>query len=181
MTDASPQRTFGQSFGGGGTMIRMLLSLLMVMIATAVAAKEITGPAKVIDSTVIEIDGQRLMLFGIDSVMRKQPCRLEGKIWLCWEAAVRNLQILVDQGPATCEVIGEPDPFGRLLARCKINGQSLNEQLVRKGWAVARPNETTDYVAAEAAAKKEKLGLWQGQFLMPSQFRIRAGIFVDRP
>ena len=162
-------------------MIRMLLSLLMLMIATPVAAKEITGPAKVLDTTVIEIDGQRIMLFGIDSVMRKQNCMLEGKIWQCWPAAIRNLQILVDQGPAICEAIGEPDVYGRVLARCKINGQSLNEQLVRKGWAVARPSESADYEAAEAEAKKEKLGLWQGQFLTPSEFRRRSGIFVDRP
>jgi endonuclease YncB( thermonuclease family) len=162
-------------------MIRMLLSLAIVIFATPVGAKTISGSAKVLDVQVIEIDGQRIMLFGIDSVMRKQACTLDSKIWDCWEAAVRNLQIMADQGPATCEVVGDPDPFGRLPARCKINGQSLNEQLVRKGWAVARPNETTDYVAAEAAAKKEKLGLWQGQFQRPDQFRITHGIFVDRP
>jgi endonuclease YncB( thermonuclease family) len=77
--------------------------------------------------------------------------------------------------------VGEPDVYGRILARCTINGKSLNEQLVRAGWAVARPSETTDYVAAEAAAKKAKLGLWQGQFQPPDQFRMRHGIFVDRP
>ncbi len=103
--------------------------------------------------------------------MRKQACTLDRKLWNCWEAAVRNLQILADQGPATCEAVGEPDVYGRILARCTINGKSLNEQLVREGWAVARPSDTTDYVAAEAAAKKEKLGLWQGQFQPPDQFR----------
>ena len=162
-------------------MIRTLLSLVMMMIATPIAAKEITGPAKALDVQMIEIDGQRILLFGIDSVMRKQACSLDGRIWECWEVAMRNLKIMLDQGPATCEVVGEPDVYGRLLARCKINGQSLNEQLVRKGWAVARPSETTDYAAAEAAAKKEKLGLWQGRFQMPDAFRLTHGIFVDRP
>ena len=162
-------------------MIRLFLSLMMAMFATAVEANEISGPAKAVDSTVIEINRQRIMLFGIDSVMRKQRCTLDGKIWDCWDAAVRNLQILVDQGPATCEAVGEPDVYGRILARCTINGKSLNEQLVREGWAVARPSETTDYVAAEAAAKKAKLGLWQGQFQPPAQFRLTHGIFVDRP
>jgi endonuclease YncB( thermonuclease family) len=162
-------------------MIRMLLSLAMIVLATPAGAKAITGPAKVLDVQVIEIDGQRIMLFGIDSVMRKQACLLDGNLWNCWDAAVRNLQILVDQGPATCEAAGEPDVFGRIPARCKINGKSLNEQLVREGWAVARPSETTDYVAAEAAAKKEKLGLWQGQFQPPDKFRLTHGIFVDRP
>ena len=162
-------------------MIRLLLSLAMVILAVPVAAKEVTGPAKVLDVQVIEIDGQRIMLFGIDSVMRKQRCMLDGKLWDCWDAAVRNLQILVDQGPATCDAVGDPDVYGRLLARCKINGRSLNEQLVSKGWAVARTSESAEYVAAEAAAKKEKLGLWQGRFQMPDAFRLSHGIFVERP
>jgi endonuclease YncB( thermonuclease family) len=45
----------------------------------------------------------------------------------------------------------------------------------------ARRSETTDYVAAEAEAKEKKLGLWQGEFMMPDAFRRAAGIFVERP
>ena len=78
---------------------------------------------------------------------------------------MRDLQILVDRGPVTCQMIGEPDTYGRILGRCSFNGESLNEELVRRGYAVARPSETTDYVAAEAEAKDKKLGLWQGQFM----------------
>jgi endonuclease YncB( thermonuclease family) len=162
-------------------MLKVLLSLVTVIWATPAVADQITGPANAIDSTVIEINGQRVMLFGIDSVMRKQNCTIGGKIWQCWTSAVRDLQTLLDQGPATCEVVGEPDVYGRLLARCTINGQSLNGQLVRRGYAVARPSETTEYVAAEAAAKEEKVGLWRSEFMMPDAFRKAAGIFVERP
>jgi len=162
-------------------MIRLLLSLVLVLVATPAGAVQTSGPAKAVDPTVIEVNGQRIMLFGIDSVMRKQSCMLGGKVWQCWAAALRNLEILVDQGPVTCETVGEADVYGRLLARCSINGESLNEQLVRTGWAVARRGETTNYVAAETEAKEEKLGLWQGEFMMPDAFRRAAGIFVDRP
>lgn len=162
-------------------MIKLLLSLMMVVFAVPAGANQITGPARAVDSTVIEVDGQRIMLFGIDSVMRKQSCTIGGKIWQCWPAAFRNLEILVDQGPVTCETVGEPDVYGRLLARCEINGKNLNEQLVREGWAVARRSETKDYVAAEAEAREKKVGLWQGDFMMPDAFRRAAGIFVDRP
>ena len=165
----------------GGNMIGALLALVIALFATQVEASEITGPAKAVDAGVIEINGQRILLFGIDSVMRKQDCTLDGKPWACWAASVRDLQTLVDQGPATCETAGEPDSYGRILARCKINGQSLNEQLVRQGYALARPSETTEYAAAEAEAKEKKLGLWQGQFMRPSDFRKRAGIIVERP
>lgn len=162
-------------------MARTLLALMLAIWAIPVEAQQISGSASVIDSTVIEIDGHRIMLFGVDSVMRKQLCTADGKPWQCWPAAVRDLQTLVYRGPAVCDPVGEPDVFGRILARCAINGQSLNEELVRRGYAVARPNETTDYVAAEAEAREAKRGLWQSQFMLPSDFRRAAGIFVDRP
>lgn len=162
-------------------MLKALLSAAIALFAVQAEAREITGPATAVDSTIIEIGGQRVILFGVDSVMRKQPCSLGGKPWSCWEAAVHELQTLVAKGPATCETVGEPDPFGRVLGRCTINGQSLNEQFVRSGFAVARPSESKDYVAAEADAKQKKLGLWQGQFMRPSDFRRAAGIFVEHP
>jgi len=162
-------------------MIKALLVLAIAACATQAAASQVSGHGKAIDSTIIQINDQRFMLFGIDSVMRKQSCMLDGKSWACWSAAVQDLQSLLDQGPVTCDVVGEPDVYGRLLARCSVNGQSVNRQLVDQGFAVARPSDTTDYVAAEATAKEKKVGLWQGQFVQPSAFRRSAGIMVDRP
>ena len=162
-------------------MTRLALILVLGMLTAPAAADQITGPGRAVDSTVIEVNGQRIMLFGIDSVMRKQSCTIGGKVWQCWTSALRDLQTVLDQGPVSCEPIGEPDIYGRLLARCSINGESLNEQQVRRGYAVARRSETTDYVAAETAAREEKVGLWKGEFQMPDAFRRAAGIFVERP
>jgi endonuclease YncB( thermonuclease family) len=162
-------------------MIRALLILAMATFAMPARAGQISGEAKAIDSTTIRIGEQRIMLFGIDSVMRKQLCTLDGKPWQCWQAAVKDLQTLLDQGSVVCETIGEPDVYGRLLARCKVNDQDINQQLVSRGFGVARTTESTDYVAAEAVAKEKKLGLWQGQFTPPGQYRRSAGVAVDRP
>ncbi len=162
-------------------MVRALLVLAAVTCAVRAEASQISGPGKAINSTIIEINTQRIMLFGIDSVMRKQVCTLDGKPWQCWTAAVDALQGLLDAGSSTCDVVGEPDVYGRVLGRCTVNGQSVNEQLVERGFAVARPSDTTDYVAAEAAAKEKKVGLWQGQFAQPSAFRRASGVRVDRP
>ena len=101
-------------------MIMLLLPLVMAMLAVPTLANQMNGKAEAVDPTVISIDGQRIMLFGIDSVMRKQSCTIGGKVWQCWPAALRNLEILVDQGPVTCETVGEPDVYGRLLARCDV-------------------------------------------------------------
>ncbi|PPQ34439.1 thermonuclease family protein [Rhodopila globiformis] len=162
-------------------MIRVLTVLAIAMCTSPAIAAQISGRGKAIDSTTIEIGDQRIMLFGIDSVMRKQSCLLDGKRWLCWQSAVDNLQKLLDQGTAVCDPVGEPDIFGRVLARCTVNGQSVNEQMVAQGYAVARPKETKDYVAAETAAKNQKVGLWRGEFIQPKEFRRASGIMVDRP
>ena len=162
-------------------MIRSLLVLAVATCAVPTQAGQISGQAKAIDSTSIQIGDQRIMLFGIDSVMRKQICTLDGKPWQCWQAAVKDLQAVLDQGPVVCDAVRESDVYGRILARCKVNDQSVNELLVSRGFAVARPNESTDYTAAEAAAKEKKLGLWQRQFSPPSVFRRSAGVAVDRP
>jgi endonuclease YncB( thermonuclease family) len=81
---------------------------------------------------------------------------------------------LLDQGPVVCDAAS--DLYGRLLVRCKVNNQSINEQLVAR----PRPTNRRDYLAAEAEAK-EKLGVRQGQFVQPSVFRRSSGIFTDRP
>ena len=162
-------------------MGRALLVLAIVACAVQAQAGQVSGRGTAIDSTIIKINDQRIMLFGIDSVMRKQICTLDGKPWQCWEAAVRDLQTLLDEGPVTCDVVGKPDIYGRMLGRCSVNGKSVNEQLVDRGFAVARPSDTTDYVAAEAAARAKKVGLWQGQFAQPSDFRRASGVRVDRP
>jgi endonuclease YncB( thermonuclease family) len=162
-------------------MKRIFLVLAIVTYGGPAVASQVSGHGKAIDSTIIQVDEQRIMLFGVDSVMRKQTCRLDGKPWQCWTAAVNDLQKLLDQGPVTCTTIGAPDIYGRLLAKCDVNNQSVNEQLVRQGFAVARVNETNEYASAEASARAEKTGLWQGQFVRPSDFRRAAGIFVERP
>jgi endonuclease YncB( thermonuclease family) len=162
-------------------MLRPFLVLISAVFAVRAEADQISGQGKAIDSQTIKIGDTRVMLFGLDSVMRKQTCELDGKPWQCWSAAVRDLQSLLDQGAVTCDPVGEPDVYGRLLARCLVKGQSLNEQLVSRGFAIARPSESSDYVAAEEAAKEKKLGLWQGKFRSPSEFRMGAGVAVERP
>ncbi len=162
-------------------MIRIVLLLAIAIWAAPTNATQISGAAKAINSTTIRIGDQRVMLFGIDSVMRKQLCTLDGKPWQCWQAAVKDLQGLLDQGQVVCDTVGEPDVYGRLLGRCSVNDQSINRLLVARGFAVARTNEFTDYVAAEAVAKEKKLGLWQGQFDLPSEYRSSVGVAVDRP
>jgi endonuclease YncB( thermonuclease family) len=161
--------------------MRVFLALAIAMCATQAFASQLSGQGKAIDSTIIQIGDKRVMLFGVDSVTRRQACMLDGKTWQCWTAAVQDLQSLLDQGPVSCEVVGEPDVYGRVLGRCDVAGKSLNEQFISRGFGLARISEANDYLAAEASAKEKKLGLWQGKFTPPSEFRRSSGVAVERP
>lgn len=154
---------------------------LALALAGPVAAEVIEGEGTVVDSDVVEVDGKRVMLFGLESIERNQACRMNGQPWACYAAAARQLEYLVSLGPLTCETEGKADRYGRYLARCAINDKDLGEEFVRSGFAVARPDETDAYIAAEREAKAAKVGLWQGKFDRPTEFRFANGIFVDRP
>jgi len=163
-------------------MPRLALALSLLL-ATALpgAASMLVGQASVIDSDVLDLDGQRIMLYGLESVERGKTCLIDGTAWDCYPAAVRQLETLVSEGPVECEQVGEPDRYRRILAYCRIGEKDLNEAFVASGFAVARPDETDRFVAAEEAAKKAGLGLWQGKFLRPMDYRVSVGIMVDRP
>ena len=149
----------------------------MILIAALVAAwgpaiaQEITGAATAYDSDKIMIDGQRILIWGIDAVDGDQSCRLEGRTWDCWAVAHRALQILVDQRNITCQRVDEPEVYGRTWGICSLGDLDVGEEMVRSGMAFAYRPQTDRYVAAEDSARTEASGLWRSQFAFPWEWR----------
>lgn len=83
------------------------------------------------------------------------------------EASTRNEELL-QSGRLTIEFdVGERfDKYGRLLAYVYVDGESVNEKLIREGLArvayVHPPNtrHLDRFTQAEELAKREKLGIW---------------------
>lgn len=161
-------------------LVAMTVAVAMAGAARAQDPAPIVGPATVTDSDTIRVGGKSIMLWGVESVERPQVCTIDKVVWGCYPAAVRALETLA-AGDIRCEQVGKPDGYGRLFATCYSGDLNLNEALVRSGFAVAKRNESEDYVAAEEAAKAEKVGLWQGEFVMPADFRRANGVRQDRP
>ena len=63
------------------------------------------------------------------------------------------------------------DRYGRLLAVCYVGGESINERIVREGWALDFRRYSTDYLQAEAEAKRAGAGIWRGEFTPPWEWR----------
>jgi endonuclease YncB( thermonuclease family) len=76
---------------------------------------------------------------------------------------------MAERVPAgTVDCIGHArDRYDRLLAVCYAGGENVNDRLVREGWALDYRKYSTDYLEAEAEAKRRGAGVWGGQFVPP--------------
>ena len=75
--------------------------------------------------------------------------------------AFHALESAVEGRPARIEVL-DIDPYDRRVARLFVDGEHVNETLVRQGhaWAYRRWVRDEEIFDAEAAAKREGRGLW---------------------
>jgi endonuclease YncB( thermonuclease family) len=138
------------------------------------------GQAEVAGPAMLALDGKRIVLYGIDAPVRGQPCYAAGRPWDCATASAKTLLNLVGTQEIVCAQ-RQVDRFGRVFAVCKAGEIDLNRALVEAGMAVAVPQETTEYVAAEAAAKAKGIGIWRGPFMAPADYRaMLAGHPQDR-
>jgi endonuclease YncB( thermonuclease family) len=128
------------------------------------------GAAGVVGPAMLSLGGKRIVLFGIDAPVKGQPCYAGAKTWDCSTASAKTLLNIIGTQEVACEERWV-DRFGRVFAVCKAGGVDINRALVEAGLAVALPKETTDYVAAEAAAKAKGIGVWRGPFTAPADYR----------
>jgi endonuclease YncB( thermonuclease family) len=128
------------------------------------------GAAEVVGPAMLSLGGKRIVLFGIDAPVKGQPCYAGAKTWDCSTASAKTLLNIIGTQEVACEE-RRVDRFGRVFAVCKAREVDINRTLVEAGLAVALPKETTDYVAAEAAARAEGIGVWRGPFTAPADYR----------
>ena len=75
-------------------------------------------------------------------------------------------------GDETPECFSEgKDVYGRTLAECFVNGESLSSFLVRNGYAFAYRKYSKKFVKDEEYAKKIKIGMWSMEFEFPWDYR----------
>ena len=80
------------------------------------------------------------------------------------------LRALVAGREVSC--LGQPRRAGSdLHAMCRTGGLDLNETMVRIGMALARRDQSEDYVGDERAARGEEVGVWLSCFDAPWEWR----------
>lgn len=132
--------------------------------------QSIVGRASVIDGDTIEIHGTRIRLFGIDAPEGAQTCDLRGKTYRCGQQAALALSDKLGNKTVECRP-KDRDRYQRVVAVCTVAGEDINAWMVAQGWALAYRYYSRDYVTQEQRAADAKLGVWQGKFEAPWDWR----------
>lgn len=131
----------------------------------------ITGQARITDGDTLRINEQRIRLHGIDAPESDQRCTdSAGAWWYCGSQATRELSRKIKGRNVSCRG-DEHDRYGRLIAVCNVDGESLNAWMVRQGWAVAYTRYSFRYLADEVVARATRRGVWVGDFTAPEDWR----------
>jgi endonuclease YncB( thermonuclease family) len=142
-----------------------------VFSASTTEAWELRGKPRVIDGDTIVLANQRIRLHGIDAPESKQKCmKADGSLYPCGTMATFALAEMVGKHWVNCTG-DSSDRYNRLIATCNTGPVNLNREMVRLGWALAYRQYSSNYIAVEAASQAKRLGLWQGAFIKPWQWR----------
>ena len=146
------------------------LIILYALIFNA-AAGEISGIPRIIDGDTIKILNKRIRFHGIDTPEKKQICIKNSKEYRCGQEATIALIKKINGKTVVCKVQDKLDRYKRYIGVCFFEDINLNKWMVRNGYAVAYRRYSKDYIQDENYAKKNKIGLWSGNFTHPEKWR----------
>ena len=142
---------------------------------------KISGFAKVVDGDTIKINSKKIRLYGIDAPEKKQKCKKTyltisfmsfTKDYMCGEVSTQKLIKKINKQKLNCNIL-DVDRYKRLIGECFKRNINLNSWMVSNGYAVAYRKYSKKYVSDEINAKNNKLGIWQGKFEMPWDYRSK--------
>ncbi|WP_114313566.1 thermonuclease family protein [Thermus caldifontis] len=154
----------------------LFVLVLAIPLLLALAQGLIVGRVSVVDGDTLEIRGQRIRLWGIDAVESSQTCRrADGSLWPCGRRAAFALDDFLGQRTVRCQPKGR-DRYSRVVAVCWVGEVEVNRWLVLQGWALDyTPYSRGAYLDAQEEARRNRRGIWQGDFTPPWGYRRGAG------
>jgi endonuclease YncB( thermonuclease family) len=152
--------------------ILLVAALLSIVLP---ASQGSAATAIIRDGSTIQLGNVTYRLDGIDVPAVDQFCiDQNADSWTCGIEARDQLSKLVAGKQVRCDDLGADPRFKkRRIGACKIEGDatSLSEFLISKGFAVLDDGATSKRRIDQGRAMEERLGLWKGCFIRPSEFR----------
>ena len=135
-------------------------------------ADTIAGDAIVIDGRTLNVSGQMIRLWGIDSPDLDQTCTWGEKTIPCGRLAQGALKDLIIGAAIRCERRQQLEA-SLSLAICFADSYDIGANLVHTGWALAIDPTNPVYRETERKARAAKRGLWRGEFTRPADWRAK--------
>ena len=129
------------------------------------------GSAKFISANLFYVGGRYVKLFGVDSPDSDQICsNMYGTAYNCGAESLSWIINEIDDDPIKCYLL-KLDHNGKDTGICLWKDKDVGTMVVSAGWGVAKTDETDIYKPYEAKAQSDSLGLWQGSFYLPEDWR----------
>lgn len=147
-------------------MTRYLFAVLFLASTAHASPGQVVGVTDGDTVTVLDRDRKQVKcrLYGIDAPERRQAFGERAKQALSDLVYRRQVDVLVV----------DRDRYGRSVCRLTLGGQDVNRQMVAAGMAWVYRKYTSDagYLAAEAAARARRDGVWSdAEPVAPWEFR----------
>ena len=114
------------------------------------------GKASIIDGDTIEINNEKIRFGGIDTPERKETGHKFSK---------QKLKEKINNNIVTCVREKNKDWWGRTVAECFVNGESISSFMVKNGYACDYVKYSKKkYAKDQEYAKANKLGIWKMKF-----------------
>ena len=152
-------------------MTKSIIIILSLFFYQKIYATELLGVPIITDGDTIKIINKRIRLHGIDAPEKKQICIKNTKEYSCGKEATDALAKKINGSRVVCKVQNRLDRYKRYIGVCFVGEVNLNKWMVRNGYAIAFRRYSKDYIEDEDYAKKNKLGLWAGNFIYPEKWR----------
>lgn len=160
----------GRRRRAGSTALAVLLAAVLSA-PTVEGAGRVSGSAEVVDGDGLRMGPVVIRIHGIDAPELGQRCAAQGKgTWPCDEAAAGRLAELVTGREVDCEPL-DRDGYGRIVARCSVDGMDIAEILVSEGLVWSFRRYSADYASFEDDARAAGRGIWQAPTEAPWDYR----------
>jgi endonuclease YncB( thermonuclease family) len=127
----------------------------------ATAVPRVHPAIDVVDGATLRAGDMVVRLSGLTLPADDRTCkRLDGLAVPCLDRASSYLQLLVKGRAVACDRAGVATD-GTDMGHCRIGETDIAEQMIRQGWGRAAEAGEQRLVVAEAAARKQKLGIWR--------------------
>lgn len=152
-------------------MLRICSWFILLCTLSLPAEAQISGAVRVIDGDTLEVGGQRIRLHGIDAPEDDQPCTSAlGAALNCGDWVTDQVRARYQGAQAHCTPVDQ-DRYGRVVAKCRVNGQDIGRILVEDGLAYAFRRYSLDYDLEEKSAFVAQRGLHGFDLEPPAEHR----------